>query len=192
MESGSRLKTQLVHTKVINLWGGPGSGKSTTAADLFRLMKLRGHKVELVTEYAKELTYSEKWEKLAKQREVLEEQYERQNRLKGLDYIITDSPIPLSLIYAPVEYLSDPLFEKEVFDKYTQFMNLNFVLHRVKPYSRYGRIQTSEQAKDIDQQIKKFLRVYDIEYTTVRGDEDAAVMIYNVLIHNYDIKFLGV
>ena len=43
--------------KVINLWGGPGCGKSTTAAGLFSIMKMRGHKVELVTEYAKELTY---------------------------------------------------------------------------------------------------------------------------------------
>jgi hypothetical protein len=44
--------------KVINLWAGPGAGKSTTAAGLF-LMKLTGRRVELVTEYAKEVVYDQ-------------------------------------------------------------------------------------------------------------------------------------
>lgn len=42
-------------TSVINLIGGPGSGKSTTAAGLFFRMKSMGVRCELVTEYAKEL-----------------------------------------------------------------------------------------------------------------------------------------
>ena len=46
--------------KVINLFGGPGCGKSTTAADLFARMKLRGLSVELVTEYAKDVVWDEK------------------------------------------------------------------------------------------------------------------------------------
>ena len=39
--------------KVINLVGGPGCGKSTTAAGLFYELKRRDYSVELVTEYAK-------------------------------------------------------------------------------------------------------------------------------------------
>ena len=38
--------------KVINLYGGPGTGKSTTAAALFALIKREGYNVELVTEFA--------------------------------------------------------------------------------------------------------------------------------------------
>jgi dephospho-CoA kinase len=33
--------------RVINLAAGPGAGKSTTAAGLFNIMKLKGLKVEL-------------------------------------------------------------------------------------------------------------------------------------------------
>ena len=50
--------------KVVELWGGPGSGKSTTAAGLFARLKVEeppagGPKrsVELVTEHAKEITW---------------------------------------------------------------------------------------------------------------------------------------
>lgn len=59
---------------VINLIGGPGAGKSTTAAGLFFLMKCAGLKVELVTEFAKELSYDENWADLKKQLYVLAEQ----------------------------------------------------------------------------------------------------------------------
>jgi ATP:corrinoid adenosyltransferase len=39
--------------KVINIFAGPGAGKSTTAAGLFYHMKKLNMSVELVTEYAK-------------------------------------------------------------------------------------------------------------------------------------------
>ena len=39
--------------KVINLFAGPGAGKSTTAAGLFHLMKIAGMNVELVTEFSR-------------------------------------------------------------------------------------------------------------------------------------------
>ena len=44
--------------KVINLFAGPGIGKSTTAAGVFWKMKTLGFKVELVTEFAKSLVYA--------------------------------------------------------------------------------------------------------------------------------------
>jgi hypothetical protein len=40
--------------KVINLYSGLGSWKSTTAAGLFHLMKQDLYSVELVTEFAKD------------------------------------------------------------------------------------------------------------------------------------------
>jgi adenylylsulfate kinase-like enzyme len=40
---------------VINLFGGPGTGKSTLAAALFTDLKMKGINAELVTEFAKDL-----------------------------------------------------------------------------------------------------------------------------------------
>ncbi len=39
------------------MFGGPGTGKSTSAAGLFFKMKLAQMEVELVTEYAKDLVW---------------------------------------------------------------------------------------------------------------------------------------
>ena len=64
---------------VINIFGAPGAGKSTTAAALFALMKLEGYKVELVTEHAKDLTYSESFKELNDQLKVFGEQNHRMN-----------------------------------------------------------------------------------------------------------------
>jgi hypothetical protein len=42
---------------VVNLYGGPGTGKSRTAALLFATMKQRGVNCELATEYAKDVVW---------------------------------------------------------------------------------------------------------------------------------------
>ena len=42
-----------IRLKVINFYGGAGIGKSTIAADIFSKLKRKGHKTELVGEYAK-------------------------------------------------------------------------------------------------------------------------------------------
>jgi ABC-type oligopeptide transport system ATPase subunit len=174
--------------KVINLWGGPGCGKSTTASGLFHLMKLRGHKVELVTEFAKELTYDENWDMLTRQEKILEEQYARQQRLiSHVDYAITDSPLPLNIIYARPELKINDFFSSWVMDLYNQFDNFNIMLKRVKPYSHYGRKESSETAKNIDKQCITLLDSLQVPYDWVLGDEDSQVIIYNMLINNYKI-----
>lgn len=174
---------------VVNLFGGPGCGKSTTATGLFSLMKLRGHKVELVTEYAKELTYEEDWATLHRQDLILPEQFKRQHRLLGkVDYIITDSPIPLNIIYANADLKKDVSFNDKVLQHFSQFNNFNILLKRVKPYSHYGRKETSEKAIDIDNEIKTFLTSINSSFHVVRGDEDGAVMIYNMLFNKYQIE----
>ena len=41
---------------VVNLYGGPGAGKSTAALQLVAELKKRGINADYVSEYAKELT----------------------------------------------------------------------------------------------------------------------------------------
>jgi len=45
-------------TLIVNLWAGPGTGKSTTASVVFHMLKVAGIKCEYVTEFAKELAYA--------------------------------------------------------------------------------------------------------------------------------------
>lgn len=62
---------------IINLFGGPGSGKSTLASLIFSEMKLKNINCELVTEYAKQLTWQDRQNTLKNQLYVLGKQLER-------------------------------------------------------------------------------------------------------------------
>ena len=76
--------------KVINLFAGPGSGKSTTAAGLFYHLKTMNKKVEYVSEYAKDLIYENRFERLNDYLYMLAKQHHRLYRLKGImKYFIT-------------------------------------------------------------------------------------------------------
>ena len=59
--------TTILPLKVINLWSGPGGGKSTTAAGLFNIMKHMRLDVELVTEVAKDRVYAKDFQTLGNQ-----------------------------------------------------------------------------------------------------------------------------
>jgi tRNA uridine 5-carbamoylmethylation protein Kti12 len=87
--------------KVINLFGGPCTGKSTVASGLFWRMKMQGRNVALVQEYAQEAIWEQRQNLLDDQIYIFAKQQRRLNRLQGhgLDWVITDSPLPLSVVY---------------------------------------------------------------------------------------------
>ncbi|MBR2220721.1 MAG: hypothetical protein IJ975_01110, partial [Clostridia bacterium] len=75
-------------TKVINIIGAPGVGKSTYAAKLFAEMKAQGFSCELVQEFAKEIVYADNNKLRNDQLIVMGEQYRRTFVLDGkVDYI---------------------------------------------------------------------------------------------------------
>lgn len=154
--------------KVINLFGGPGAGKSTTAAGLFFRMKNFGLNVELVTEYAKDLTWEDRQKLLGDdQLYVFAKQQRRLNRLKGkVDYVVTDSPLLLGLAYCKTTDPNHlPNLIKEVFDQYD---NYNFFINRGnKPYQPIGRNQTSQEAQLLDKHILSTLDQEGVEFVEV-------------------------
>lgn len=164
------------------MYGGPGTGKSTTAADLFARMKQRGMKVELVTEYAKDLTYDESWRVRSDQLAILGEQWHRLYRLNDkVDFVVTDCPLLLGLVYARGVF-NESWFTTAVVGAYRWFDNLDVLLNRVKPYAAFGRDQTPAQAKHLDIQIENVLRGYGRSETlTLDADETAAPRILNHL-----------
>lgn len=145
--------------KVISLWGGPGSGKSTTAAGLFNLMKNWGYRVELITEVAKDFTYEKAWGNLTNQFLLAAMQDHRLRRLEGqVEWAITDSPIPMSEAYMTPEYRDWlPAALKGAYDRYE---NYDFMLRRVKDYEAYGRTQTHSQALALDIELRDIFTRY--------------------------------
>ncbi len=144
--------------RVINLFAGPGAGKSTIAAGLFYRMKKLGLNVELVTEYAKEKVWENSIEVLNDQLYVTAQQNRRLSRLQGkVDYVITDSPLLLGAYYSR-KYGTDILevanFIETLFDSYD---NTNIFIKRTKEFKKGGRLGSYESAVKADDAILDML-----------------------------------
>lgn len=165
--------------KVINLFAGPGAGKSTTAAGLFYAMKLQQMSVELVTEYAKAMTWERRDNVLSDQLYMFAKQHRTVARLRGhVEYVVTDSPLLLSTVYLTADYPAS--FEKMVIEFWNTYDNCNFFLERHKPYVKLGRRQNEDEARAIDDRTRAILDRYNVPYTVVRGDHEAPAKILAV------------
>lgn len=170
--------------KVINLYGGPGSGKSTTAALVFSSLKLRGINCELIQEYAKELTWEERLENFDDELYIFAEQRHRLIRLKDkVDYVVTDCPLLMKLSYIPEDALEIPFIDL-VIKAHNEFDNMEIFVNRVKPYLAKGRTQTEDEAKLKDHQILGYLKQYTRKYSIVNGDGQAAINVLKELFLN--------
>lgn len=168
--------------RVINLFGGPGSGKSTTAAGLFHLMKLENLNVELVTEYAKDMVWEKRANIFNDQLYITAKQNRRLNRLldHNIKFAITDSPLLLGSMYVDENYL-DGYYNKLLMSLFDKYHNINFLLTRTKKYSSRGRNQTEKEANDIDINLLKYLNSCRIPLVKLDGDSKAPEKILEFL-----------
>ncbi len=166
-----------MHTKIVNMFGGPSVGKSTTSAFLFYTLKKLGKSVELVTEYAKDLVYQEDWKRLGNQLHILDEQIARQNVALGkVDFIVTDSPILLTVVYNT----GPPALNNLALEKFRSYYNINFFLVRSKPYQTYGRTQTEEEAVRIDNKIYGLLTDLGIPFNIIKSEEEILPCLFQL------------
>lgn len=163
-------------TLVVNYYAGPGTGKTTSAANLFAKLKWNKIRSELVSEYAKHVTWEESYNKLNNQVYLFGKQHHKQFILKDkVDVIVTDSPLTLGLIYdqGKTAYLKDI-----VLSEFNKFWNINIFLEREKEYDPVGRNQTEAEAIEKDKEIKKFLDDNNIEYITLPGTESSVDEVF--------------
>ena len=167
--------------KVINFWGGPSSGKSTTAAGLFHDMSLQLYKVELVHEYAKLLTWSGCTQLLEDQALIFGNQNHLLWQLRDkVDYAITDSPLPLSIIHMPQDY--PPSFATFATEMFKSYENINIFMRRVKPYDPNGRNEDEAGADKIAREVYNFLALNSIPFIEVNGNKDAVESVFEFIM----------
>ncbi len=181
------MKDTLYMTKIINLFGGPGTGKSTGAAHIFSQLKMHTNiKVEFVYEYAKKLTYAKRQHHLKEQDYVYTKQRHDIEALIGqVDYILVDSPLLLSLAYIPNDFPQS--FRLFVLEMWNRYQNINFFLKRVKPYQLYGRNQKEEEAIALDNKIYGILNTYGNGYVIVNGCEEGYNQILKFIIEDHGV-----
>jgi hypothetical protein len=158
-------------TTVINLFGGPGIGKSSVAAVLYGELKTRGFSVELCREYAKYWAYRKHNIGEYDQLYMLGKQSHYESFLYGnVDYIVTDSPVLLAGFYATwnwgeatnyIDYAAQSFVNHSTSNGVTHW---NFLLSREVPYDPNGRFESEEDANAIDVGLKYYLAHIDPKF----------------------------
>ena len=149
-------------TKVINLFGGPQSGKSTLASAIFYELKMRGLKAEIVNEYIKKWAWRDQKPGKYDQFFIFGQQgYSESLLYEKVDFIVTDSPLLLIPFYEKKINQTD--FLDDVVRKFMGFANSNgvsyhnFWLKRPLNYDQDGRFHTQIEANQIDTELRDFL-----------------------------------
>ena len=157
---------------VINLFAGPGAGKSTIAAEIFFKMKVAGMSCELVREYVKDWAYEDRQIDGFDQFYIVGKQIKKESLLYGkVDYIITDGPVWNSAFYENhLEQTSYMVDHVRGFTEYAESHDVvydNYLLSRKTKYEPNGRYQSEEEAKAIDRAMEDFLDRMNLRYRTI-------------------------
>lgn len=163
-------------TLLINLFGAPSAGKSTTAAGLFSIMKAAGDNAELVTEYAKQLCWADCTKQLSNSMYVTAKQHKKLVEVLGsglthnkgsrrLDYVVTDSPLLLGSFYA-LEYSTPYARELHTLvkalnasiEKDLQTKVLNVFIERDKKFNPAGRNHNEDQSDSAARSMINFVK----------------------------------
>jgi len=148
---------------IINLFGGPGVGKSTIAAELFVALRKERISCEYITEYAKDKTWEGSTNVLNNQLYVFGKQHHKMFIVNDkVDVLVCDSPLILSPIYGG--YSFQDTFYKLVIEEHNKFTNINIIINRSTIYDVNGRAQSEEDAILVDKNIIKHLEHFNIEY----------------------------
>lgn len=146
---------------VVNLFGGPGIGKSRIALELAGKLKSQGFDVEYVDEWIKEAAWLG-YHDLFNQPDVIAANQRRKlETVKNhCTIVVTDSPLILTIPYAQ-HYMTDwpqEAFEQLVLHLFKQYDNYNIWVNRNPAiYRQTGRRETIEQAAEIDGVIEKYV-----------------------------------
>lgn len=168
--------------KVVNLFAGPGTGKSTTAAALFAELKYRNVNAELIQEAAKDAAWEGRSGKFfAAQQYILGEQSWRQWRLRGdVDIAVTDSPLPMGLVYMQDDFPAKSLRE-QIMEDFNHYDNFNVFIRRNKPYNNKGRLQSETEAKELDVRIENMLLDSGIKHIVFPFSRDLPMHILHYM-----------
>ena len=176
-------------TILINLFGGPGSGKSTVASGLFYTFKSKGLTCDNPYEFPKQVAWEDNTSQITDQLYILANQHRGIVRSYGkVNYIILDSPLLLSLVYKdgytgdyPAKFYNNN-FDLMVLDLFNSYENINIFLERPeKQFQQEGRFQTQEESEEVDKKIKEVLDTNEIPYHTVKVGKTTITDIIEII-----------
>jgi len=168
-------------SKIINIFGGPGIGKSSIAAGITYKLKRNHISCDQPYEFPKLLAWDDNHSAIQDQLYVLANQHRGIVKSYGkVDYIVLDSPILLSLTYRNyykgTEYPSSlygESFDKMVLDTFNQYDNINIVLDRADGvHNNDERYQNLEESKELDIVIENSLMENNIPFHKIKVNDN--------------------
>ena len=178
-------------SKIVNIFGGPGIGKSTIAAGVTYQLKKNHISCDQPYEFPKLLAWDENHSAIQDQLYVLANQHRGIVKSYGkVDYIVLDSPILLSLTYRSyykgIDYPSSlygESFDKMVLDVFNQYDNINIVLQRADGvHNDMERYQNLEESKELDRVIEHSLIDNHIPFHSVKVGDNTVDEIIKLIV----------
>lgn len=170
-------------TVIVNLFAGPGAGKSSMTFALLAKLKAMGVNCEGAFEYAKVGEWEGRTGKIREaQFYIAAKQHFRQHVLDGeVQVVVTDGPFLLGIVYQkhakrPLAHLTPLLIEL-----HNQYDNINFYVKRTKPYMQIGRSQTEHEARTKDTEVYDMLVEHNIPFTEIEYGDDGMAQIMSIL-----------
>ena len=181
---------------VINIFGAPGVGKTTMAASLFVALKKKGVSVDAPYEHPKEMAWLKETEKVKDQYLIMALQHHSIfKRFGKVDYIIMDSPVLMSIVYAKAFGVNSPLIERGLWDSnadrvalrlHSKYPSLNFHLkHFANKEDRVGNINYNERFRetedgDLGIAMNWLLEKYKIKHKVIDRSGGLATILTSV------------
>ena len=175
-------------TKVINLVGSPGVGKTLMSCLVFAGLKMRHLKSEYVQEFAKTLVWQKRYEELYNQYYTTFEQYKMIKPLDNqVDYIVCDSGLIIGLFYNEYNVQNVSNVEKTkkmILSKMSEFENIYIFLERNEefPFEKEGRLQAEEECKKMDSDFKNLLIENNLPFKTFLSSEKSINSIIEYIL----------
>ena len=158
--------------KVINLFGAPSCGKSTTMLGLTYQMKMLGLNVENTPEFFKEMIYEDgRTERFGGQLYILGEQNRRLARLQEKsEFVVTDCPLPLIGYYTSNDYIAG--FHNFCNNLNASYDNTNYLIVRKHEFENEKRKHDENESLLIAEQLPQYLDHFGIKYKVMESSED--------------------
>jgi len=177
--------------KIICLHAGPGAGKSTLCAGLYYHLKMLNFNCEMNREYIKDWVWEGRDIRPGDQTYFFSKQSRRERIYieQWWDFIITDAPLILNYFYGQKydtyeqKYNTIPKMLKNhhSFCKDHGYKTEHFFIERTKAYNPAGRLQTKEESILYDEEVKRLLERFKINYHCIQSGKSSVKEILQIL-----------
>jgi hypothetical protein len=150
--SATSARQQAPAGRCLNLYAGPGAGKTTAMASVFAELKHMRINAEMAVEYSKELV----WHQMDfDQEKIFRVQARRMSVARHTDLVVSDGPFLQQLVYVEEEEL-----QRRIIAEYAQYENIDVLLTRSDGmlYDPNGRYSDEATARVLDEEIEAMLK----------------------------------